>query len=95
MTFGRDGPQFDADRVRVLLKVREGVSVPTEAAMNLAPAAKRATGEAKPEVLLQVASRTMSQPFGTPTPQQIFNIVCTGRRREEGHTHRRPECGPW
>jgi hypothetical protein len=35
------------------------VAVPADTAIELAPAAERATGEAEPEVLLEIAFRAM------------------------------------
>jgi hypothetical protein len=63
VAFGGDSPKFDTDRMLTLFKVREGVAVPTHATIERAPTAERAAGEAKPEVLLEVAFRTMRQPF--------------------------------
>ena len=41
--------------MRTLFKVRQRVAVPADAAVELAPAAERAAGEAEPEVLLELA----------------------------------------
>jgi hypothetical protein len=55
----RDSPEFDADRVLTLFKMGERVAVPTNTSIKLAPTAKRAAREAKPEVLLEIAFRAM------------------------------------
>jgi len=55
ISFGRDRSQFDAERMRTLFKVRQRVTVPADAAIELAPAAERAACEAEPEVLLELA----------------------------------------
>jgi len=41
--------------MRTLFKVRQRVTVPADAAIELAPAAERAACEAEPEVLLELA----------------------------------------
>ena len=57
--FGRYSAQLDAHRVRTLLKVSERVTVPTQAAVELSAAAEYTTSEAEPQVLLEIALRTM------------------------------------
>jgi hypothetical protein len=42
--------------------------------MDLAPAAERTAGEAKPEILLEIAFRTMCQPLCPPTSGQRNEI---------------------
>jgi hypothetical protein len=68
------------------------VTVPADSAVELAPTAERTTGEAEPEVLLEVAFRAMCQPY-KPSPQRIPVLVVEMGR--EGRTYRRRECGPW
>jgi hypothetical protein len=57
--FGRYSAQLDAHRMRTLLKVSESVTVPAYAAVELSAAAKYTTSEAEPQVLLEIALRTM------------------------------------
>jgi hypothetical protein len=57
--FGRYGTQLDANRVRTLLKVSERVTVPAQAAVELSSAAEYTTSEAEPQILLEIALRTM------------------------------------
>lgn len=87
VAFGGDSAKFDTDRMLTLFKVREGVAVPTHATMELAPTAERAAGEAKPEVLLEVAFRTMRQPFA----HHHISLSCRNRRKG-AHA---PDAGMW
>jgi hypothetical protein len=93
----RDSPKFDTDRMLTLLKMREGVAIPTHAAMELASAAERAAGEAEPKVLFEVAFRAMRQPLRTQTipPPRRNQFKLLKLERGEVRTHRTRECGPW
>jgi len=69
------------------------VAVPADSAVELAPTAERTTGEAEPEVLLEVAFRTMCQPYKpSSTPRISVSVVEMGR---EGRKYRTRECDPW
>ncbi len=61
--FGCDRPQFDAYGVQALLKVRQCVAIPAQ--VLLTATTKRATGEAEPEILLEIAFRAVCQSYAT------------------------------
>ena len=57
----RDRPKLHAHRVPRRLEMRQPVPIAPEAAELLPPAAQRATGEAEPQVLAQVARRAVRE----------------------------------
>jgi hypothetical protein len=70
--FRCDSTQFDAHRVLTLRKVSERMAVPAYAAVELSPAAERTTGEAEPQVLLEIAFRTMCR---TCVPSNLVRLI--------------------
>lgn len=90
----RDRPKFDADRVLTLFKMGERVAVPTNTAMELAPAAKRAARKAQPKVFLEIAFGAMRQPLAPHNNRHraYFNPGCRHRKRGGAHA---PDAGMW